>query len=57
METIKREDVISVATALKMTVSEEQIEEVITIYPTEADLDPTATWDLIIENILYSIVG
>jgi hypothetical protein len=56
METIDREDVISVATALKMTVSEEQIEEVIAIYPIEADLDPTATWDLVIENILYSIV-
>jgi hypothetical protein len=34
-----------------------EIEEVITIYPIEADLDPTATWDLVIENILYSIVG
>ena len=57
MEVIDREDVLSVATALKMTVTEEQIEEVIAIYPVEADLDPTGTWDLIVENILYSIVG
>ena len=51
---IDRFDVINVADELCITpISEEQITEVLEEYDAEAEQDPTATWNLIVENILY----
>lgn len=53
---ISVDDVISVAERLKMNPTLEQINEVLKQYDSEVDNDPTATWDLIVENLLYNIV-
>lgn len=54
-ETISREDVLQVAKSLKMEEpSEKIIQEIIDEYPSEADNDPSATWNLIVENQLYN---
>jgi hypothetical protein len=34
-----------------------EINEVLKYYNSEAENDPTATWDLIVENLLYNFVG
>jgi hypothetical protein len=51
------EDVVQVATDLKLNPSIAEIKEVLKYYESEADQDPTATWDLIVENLLYNCVG
>lgn len=50
---ISKEDVLQVAKALKMTPNDKQIEAVIKQYPSAAEEDTEATWDLIVENLLY----
>jgi len=52
---IEREDVLQVANSLNIELTKEQINEVIMQYPSEAENDPSATWDLIVENIIYNI--
>jgi hypothetical protein len=54
-EEINDADVISVAERLKMSVSIDEIHEVLKRYDSEANNDPTGTWDLIVENLLYNI--
>lgn len=49
-------DVIDVATKLGMNPTLGQISEVLKQYDNEAKNDPTATWDLIVENLLYNII-
>ena len=34
-----------------------EINEVLKYYNSEVENDPTATWDLIVENLLYNFVG
>ena len=51
------EDVVQVATDLKLNPSIAEIKEVLKYYESEADQDPTATWDLIVENLLYNCVA
>ena len=53
---ISSSDVIDVATRLGMNPTLGQIREVLKQFNDEADNDPTATWDLIVENILYNII-
>jgi hypothetical protein len=53
---ISSADVIDVATRLGMNPTLGQIREVLNQFDDEADNDPTATWDLIVENILYNII-
>jgi hypothetical protein len=48
-----REDVLSVAKDLNMSPTEEQIQYVIDNFDAEADQDPTGSWELWIENLLY----
>lgn len=52
---ITRIDVINVANSLGITLSESDIDEVLAQYPVEQDNDVTATWDLVVENIIYNI--
>lgn len=53
---IDREDVIRVAESLMIPLTEDQINEVLHMYPHEEECDPSATWDLIVENCIYQIV-
>jgi hypothetical protein len=50
------EDVVQVAIDLKMNPSIAELKEVLKYYPSEVEQDPTATWDLIVENMLYNYV-
>lgn len=46
------EDVLQVANQLGFKPTEEQILEVIEMYPSEQKEDPTGTWDLVVEHCL-----
>ena len=52
---ITRLDVLNVAKSISIDLTESDIDEVLTQYPSEQDNDPTATWDLVIENCIYNI--
>lgn len=54
---ISVDDVVKVAMGLKMNPNIEEINEVLKYYNSEADNDPTATWELIVENLLYNCVA
>ena len=51
---IQREDVLSVAQDLGLSPSEEQIQEVLEEFESAADNDSSATWDLVVEQLLYN---
>jgi len=53
---IDKEDVLQVAKSIGQDLSEEQIQEVISLYESEEEQDPSATWDLIVEKIIYDII-
>ena len=53
---ISVEDVVEVAERLGLNPSIEEINEVMKQYDSEVENDPTATWDLIVENLLYNNV-
>jgi len=53
---ISAEDIVNVAMELGMNPSIAEINEVLKYYDSEADQDPTATWELIVENLLYNCV-
>jgi hypothetical protein len=50
------QDIVQVAERLNMDISIGDINGVLEMYESEADNDPTATWDLIVENCLYNLV-
>ena len=54
---ISVEDVVRVAMDLKMNPSIAEINEVLKYYDSEVEEDPTATWELIVENLLYNCVA
>lgn len=54
---ITRLDIIEVANRLGFELTEAEIDEVRSIYPAEEDNDPTATWDLIVENCIYIVIN
>ncbi len=54
---ISVEDVVRVAMDLNMNPSIAEINEVLKYYDNEVEEDPTATWDLIVENLLYNCVA
>lgn len=52
---ISKEDVLRISNSLKMKEpSDDIIQEIINEYPGEQEQDPSATWDLVVENQLYS---
>lgn len=53
---IDREDVLDIAESLNISLTEEQINKIILLYPHEEECDPTGTWELIVENCIYQIV-
>lgn len=53
--TISKEDVLQVAQSINMkTPSDDIIQEIINEYPGEQEQDPSATWNLVVENQLYA---
>ena len=52
---IKAQDVAQVAIDLGMDITIGQVNQVLEMYDDVADNDPTATWNLIVENCLYNL--
>ena len=52
---ITKQNVIEVADSISIKLTDDQINEVLEMYPFDQEQDPTATWDLVVENIIYSI--
>ena len=52
---ISEEDVYQVANNLGIDITDSKVEKVLELYDDEADNDPTGTWDLIVENIIYNL--
>jgi hypothetical protein len=53
---IQREDILKVAKDLKFVVpSEDDIANILEEFDAYAEDDPTSTWDIIIENMLYDL--
>lgn len=53
---IQKEDVVQVATSIKQTLTESEIQEAINRYPSEQEEDPGATWNLVVEKIVYDLI-
>lgn len=54
-EVISIEDVYRVANDLAIGITDSQVETVLELFDEESDNDPTATWDLVVENIIYNL--
>jgi hypothetical protein len=54
--TISVDDVVKVAMDLGLNPTIGDINEVIKYFPIESKNDPTASWDLVVENLLYNFV-
>jgi hypothetical protein len=52
---ITAEDVEQVASSVGYGVTDEQIQDVLRLYPTIQKEDPTATWNLVVEQCLCNI--
>jgi hypothetical protein len=52
---IDQYDVVNVADSINMEINEDIIAEVIYQYNSTSSDDPGATWDLIVERILYEV--
>ena len=52
---ITEEDVYRVANSLCIGITNEQVVEVLELYPSEQEEDPSATWDLVVENIIHHL--
>lgn len=50
-------DIKSISNILKMTLTPLEIDKILSIYEEEEKNDPTATWDLIVENCIYNVKG
>lgn len=52
---ITKEDVLQVADQLGFQPTIEEIEQVLEMYPSEQKVDPTGTWDLVVEHCLSTL--
>ena len=52
---ISTEDVYKVANSLGIGITDAQIEKVLELYPSEQEDDQSATWDLVVEKIIYDL--
>lgn len=53
---LTKEDVIEVASSIGVTLTDDQIDEVLEMYPSEQRNDPTGTWELIIEHCIDMVL-
>lgn len=49
------DDVSNVAFSIGMTVDEEKVQEILRRYPAAQESDPSATWDLVIEQLIHEV--
>lgn len=54
---ITKQDVINVANSINVTLTDEQINTVLEMYPSEQEADPSGTWDLVIEHCIYQTIN
>ena len=52
---IEASDVYQVANDINIKLTEDEVNEVLLSYPSEQAEDPTATWNLVVEKIIYDI--
>ena len=52
---LSKSDVKSVADQLHIELTEDQIEKILLLYPAWQENDPTGTWDLVIEDLIYHV--
>jgi uncharacterized protein YpuA (DUF1002 family) len=50
------DDVKNVASSIKMNLTDEQINEVLSMYDFELSQDPTVSWDLVVEYCIYQVI-
>ena len=53
---ISRTDVLVVANSIKKQLTEQQVNQILSMYNYEEEADPTATWNLIVENCIYQVI-
>lgn len=56
-QTINEADVKQVATSIYQKLHKADIDEVIKLYPFEQEQDPSATWNLVVEKIIFDVVN
>jgi len=49
-------DVVVVANSIKKSLTTEQVNQVLAMYADEEESDPSATWNLIVENCIYQVL-
>lgn len=54
---VDNEDVLSVASELNISLTDEQVNKIVLMYPHEEECDPTSTWNLIVENCIYQVIN
>jgi hypothetical protein len=52
---ITKEDVYKIANDLSIGITDEQVKQILELYPIGAKEDETATWDLIVEDLIYNL--
>ncbi len=53
---IAKEDVVSVATSIGVTLTDDEIEDIVENYPWMQEMDPTGTWDLVVDDMINFIL-
>jgi hypothetical protein len=56
VSTIRKDDVILVSHSIKKSLTPEQVNQVLAMYAGEEESDPSATWNLIVENCIYQVL-
>jgi Ca2+-binding EF-hand superfamily protein len=54
--TISKTDILDVADFLKVQLTEKEVEQILKEYDAHAQGDPTASWNLIVEDMIYHII-
>jgi hypothetical protein len=54
---IEKNDIIRIAKSVGKHLTDSQVNTVIELYPEWARQDPTATWNLIVEDIVYFVTS
>lgn len=53
---ISKEDVVDIATSIGKVLTDEEIQDIVENYWWNQEEDPTATWNLVVEDMIYFII-
>lgn len=53
---ISKEDVVDIATSIGKVLTDEEIQDIVESYWWNQEEDPTATWNLVVEDMIYFII-